>query len=465
MLNPKARIPSLKLTTAGILALAAPGAMAAGFALIEQSASQMGNAFAGSAAIANDASSMYFNPAGMTRLPKQLVGGLHLIATQANFSGSSADLLGNPVATGGNGSDAGGDSVVPNLYFTLPLNNRVVLGLGISVPFGLSTEYDDDWVGRYQGIKSEVTTININPSVAFKATNRLSIGLGVSYQYMDAELTQAIDQGSLCIPTLMAPPPAGLGLDAATAAATCAAGAGTGIPLTPQGNDAFVKVKGDNWSGGFNAGLLYEPTSNTRIGLAYRSSVEQQLKGDGSFRNGHPLFTNGSFPVFVDTNVLAKVDLPATASLSVYHDMSSQWAVMADATWTGWSSFEELRIEYDSFQPDTVVDESWNDSMRYALGVNYRHNNKWLFRGGVAFDESPIPNDEHRTARIPGEDRTWVSVGFGYQMSTALGIDVGYSHLFVKEPKVDHGTATTGTILGDYDASVDILSAQLVWNI
>lgn len=465
MLKPKARFPSLQLASAGILTLLAPSVMASGFALIEQSASQMGNAFAGGSAIANDASTIYFNPAGMTRLPRQLVGGLHLISTQAEFSGSAADLLGNPVATGGDGGDAGGLGVVPNLYFTLPLNNRLVLGLGINVPFGLSTEYDNNWVGRYQAINSEVTTININPSVAFKATSSLSVGFGVSYQYMDAELTQAIDQGSLCIPTLMAPAPAGLGLDAATAAATCAAGAGTGIPLTPQGNDASAKVEGDDWAGGFNVGLLYEPNNNTRVGLAYRSQVKQQLKGKANFRNTHPLFTGSSFPVFVDTDVLAGIDLPQTASLSVYHNLNTQWSVMADATWTGWNSFQELRIEYDGFQPDTVVDESWNDSMRYAVGLDYRHNNKWLFRGGLAFDESPIPNDEHRTARIPGEDRTWVSIGFGYQMTPSLGVDVGYSHLFVKEPKTAHGTATTGTISGDYDASVDILSAQLVWNI
>ena len=460
----KAGFPSLRLTFAGILTLLAPGAMASGFALIEQSASQMGNAFAGGAAIANDASTIYFNPAGMTRVPKQVVGAIHIISTQAEFSGSATDLLGNPVATGGDGGDAGGIGVVPNLYFTLPVNNQVVLGLGVGVPFGLSTEYDDDWVGRYQGIKSEVTVININPSIAFKATKELSVGIGVNLQYAEAELTQAIDQGSLCIPTLMAPPPAGLGLGAGAAAAACAAGAGTGIPLTPQGNDAKAKLEADDWAGGYNFGLLYEPNNDTRFGMAYRSKVKQQLKGDATFNNAHPFFTDRQ--VFVHTDLLSAVDLPKTISLSVYHNLNTQWSVMADATWTGWSSFPELRIEYDSFQPDTVVDEGWNDSMRYAVGVDYRYNNQWTFRSGLAFDESPIPDDEHRTARIPGEDRTWVSVGFGYQMTQSLGLDVGYSHLFVKDPELKNsGTATSGTITGDYDASVDIVSAQLVWNI
>ena len=458
MLNPKARFLSLRLVSAGILTLLAPGAMAAGFALIEQSASQMGNAYAGGAAIANDASTIYFNPAGMTRLPRQLIGGLHFVATQAEFNGSANSLLGSPVAAGGDGGDAGGLGVIPNLYFTLPLNNRVVLGLGVNVPFGLATEYNDDWVGRYQAIKSEVTTININPSIAFKATNSLSVGIGINYQYMNAELTQAVDQGSLCIASLVAPPPAGPGLSPTAAGAACA-----GFGLTPQNSDAFAKVEGDNWAGGFNIGLLYEPGTDTRIGLSYRSKIKQQLLGDATYRNANAFFTSNQ--VFVKSNISASVDMPQTASLSVYHDLNTQWSVMADATWTGWSSFRELRIEYDSFQPDTAIDESWNDSMRYAVGLDYRYSNQWTFRGGLAFDESPVPNDEHRTARIPGEDRTWLSLGVGYKMTPSLGIDVAYSHLFVKDPKTAHGTATTGTISGEYDASVDILSAQLVWNI
>ncbi len=453
MHKPKARFPSLQLASAGILTLLAPGVMAAGFALIEQSASQMGNAFAGGAAIANDASTIYFNPAGMTRLPKQVVGGIHLVATAADFSGSATTPATTPVTTGGDGGDSGGLGVIPNFYFTLPVNNSTVLGLGIGVPYGLATEYDDDWVGRYHGVKSEVTTININPSIAFKATNTLSVGIGVSLQYIEAELSQAIDQGSLCVPILAQLQAAGVpGADPLNCAG-----------LVPEGADGFAEVKGDDWAGGFNFGVLYEPNSNTRVGASYRSQVKQQLIGDGKFSN--TIAQIAPFGIFVDSDISAGVTLPQTASLSVYHDLDSQWSVMADATWTGWSSFDELRIEYDSNQPDTVVDESWNDSMRYAVGVDYRHNNQWTFRGGLAFDESPIPNDEKRTARIPGEDRTWVSVGFGYQMSQTLGIDVGYSHLFVKDPKVNSGEATTGTITGDYDAAVNILSAQLVWNI
>ncbi len=451
MLKPLACISSLRLICTGILVACSSTSLAAGFALIEQSASQMGNAFAGGAAFANDASTIFFNPAGMTRLPAQVVGAIHLVKTKADFDGTATDIFGGTVS-GGNGGDAGKLGAIPNLYITAPLGDGLFAGLGISVPFGLATEYDDDWQGRYQGIESEVTTINFNPSLAYKVNNQLSLGAGISIQYINAKLTQAVDQGSLCAPTYLQLEAQGVLPPGSSAA--CAG-------LTPQGSDGFAKVEGDNWAGGYNLGLLYEPTNSTRVGLAYRSKVKQKLNGNGKFSNTIPQFS--ALGIFVNTNINASIDLPQTLSLSVWHDLSSQWSVMADATWTGWDNFQELRIGYDSNQPDTAEDEDWDDVMRYSVGVDYRMNN-WTFRSGVAYDETPIKNAQQRTARIPGEDRTWVSVGVGYQINQAFGIDVGYTHLFIDDPEINR-TSTAGNINGEYDADVNILSAQVVWNI
>ena len=442
MQKQKATFSSPRLLGAGILTLCSSTSMASGFALIEQSASQMGNAFAGASAFANDASTIYFNPAGMTRLQRQVVGGIHLINTSAKFDGSGTDPAGFPTS-GGNGGDAGGLGVVPNFYFSTPLGNDLYAGIGVTVPFGLSTKYDNDWKGRYQAIESEVKTINFNPSIAYRVNSRFSVGAGVSLQYIDAKLTQKVDQGSLCFGLL---PPA-----------TC-----TGLGLSPQGNDAAAEVTGNNWAGGYNVGILYEPSSSTRVGLSYRSKIQQQLSGDGKFKNTHPVFAGQG--IFVNTNARADISLPQTASLSAYHDVNSQWSVMADATWTGWDNFDELRIQYDSNQPDTVIDENWDDVWRYSLGVDYRYSSTWTFRAGTAFDESPIP-DSNRTARIPGEDRIWVSLGFSFQATPTIGLDVGYSHLFIDDPKLNESTSSAGTLTGDYDASVDILSAQVVWDI
>jgi long-chain fatty acid transport protein len=449
--------PSVHLLCAGILTTLSSSALASGFALIEQSASQMGNAFAGGAAFANDASTLFFNPAGLTRIPHQVIGAVHLIMPSAKFHGSATDPLGNPVS-GGNGGDTRQLSTVGNLYYNLPLGKELFFGMGINVPFGVSTKYNDDWKGRYHAIESEVRTVNFNPTLAYKVSELVSVGAGVSLQYIDGKLTQAIDQGSLCRPALMAPPPAGIGADFPTADATC-----NRLGLTPQGNDATAKVTGNNWGMGYNFGVLLQPAESTRIGLSYRSKVKQQLTGNARFRNADPLFTANN--VFVNTDATADIDLPQSASLSIYQDISPKWSLMADVTWTGWENFQELRIEYDSFQPDTVVDESWNDTLRYALGVDYRPNSKWTLRTGVAFDETPIPDAAHRTPRIPGEDRTWLAVGFGYRFSQALAFDVGYAHLFVlDDPEIDSSSPSTGSLTGEYDAQVDLLSAQLVWN-
>lgn len=438
----------LRMLTTGVLAAGASTSMAGGFALIEQSASQQGNAYAGASAFANDASTIYFNPAGMTRLPRQLIAGAHWVSTSAEFDGTATDPAGRPVS-GGDGGNAGDDGIVPNLYFTAPLGSGIFFGIGINAPFGLSTEYDDDWKGRYHAIESDLKTININPSLAYRVNNKLSVGAGFNMQYIDVKLTQYIDQGSLCAP-IQAGFPGG-------DPAVCDG-------LNPQEHDAFAKLEADNWAGGYNVGLLYEPMPSTRVGLSYRSKIQQNVTGKGRFRDTIPQLAAINF--FVRTDLSAEVDLPQTASLSVYHDLSNRWSVMGDATWTGWDNFDELRIRYDSFQPDTVIDENWDATWRFSLGVDYRYNSNWTFRAGTAFDQSPIPDAEHRTARIPGDDRIWTSLGFGYQWTESLGIDLAYSHLFVDEPKINNGEPSTGNINGEYeDTDVDIISAQLVWKI
>ncbi|MGD8841578.1 MAG: outer membrane protein transport protein [Gammaproteobacteria bacterium] len=453
MQTPFVRSLSTRSAVAGLLACSSSASLASGFALIDQSASQMGNSFAGGSAFSNDASTIYFNPAGMTRLPTQLVVGAHYIDPDAKFRGEATDIFGRPVS-GGNGGDSGKAGVIPNFYISRPMGDGVYAGLGINAPFGLSTEYDNDWKGRYLAIESRVETVNINPAIAFKLSPRLSFGAGLNLQYIRAKLTQAVDQGNLCAPTQ-----AGLAAIGAPGAdpARCAG-------LLPQSSDGFAKVIGDNWAGGYNFGFLYEPFDSTRVGFSYRSQIKQEVTGKARFRNILPEFSD--YGLFVNTDVTADVDLPETASLSIWQDLGN-WSVMADATWTGWDSFEELRIEYDSNQPDTVVDESWNNTWRYSVGVNWRYNSKWTFRAGTAYDQTPIPNAQHRTARIPGEDRIWSSFGVGYRFSESLAIDLAYARLFLRDkPEINETSAGAGNLNGEYrNGGVDIVSAQLVWNI
>ena len=224
---------------------------AAGFALIEQSASGMGNAFAGGAAGAEDASTIFFNPAGMTYLPdNQLVIAVHVIKPSVNFSNNGSHSGVGTTMTGGNGGDAGDLALAPNFYFTKAVSDSVRLGIGVNAPFGLKTEYDSDWAGRYQALKSELKTININPSVAFKVNNMISLGAGVSYQRAEATLTNAVDFGTIC---------AGTALKAACA--------GTGV--TPQKADGLASIKGDDWSWGYNLGAKYRCTPESHVDIGY----------------------------------------------------------------------------------------------------------------------------------------------------------------------------------------------------
>jgi long-chain fatty acid transport protein len=452
MFQPQPRNASIGALIACLLTLSTGPVRAAGFALIEQNVSGLGNAYAGTAASAEDASTTFYNPAGLMYLSgTQLVLAGHAVRPSAEFSGDATGPLGNTIS-GGNGDDAGGTSFVPNFYYSRELPNNFRFGLGINAPFGLKTEYDADWKGRYQAIESEVKTVNINPTIAYQAMPNLSVGVGFNAQYVEATLSQAIDQGSSCILFRIFQ----LGDTPTDAAIACG-----GIGLTPQGADARAKVEGDDWSYGYNIGLMYDIAAGSRIGFAYRSKIRQKLEGDASFDGAHQLFTG--LGMFVPSGVTAGVTLPENVSLSLYHELDNRWALLADATWTRWSRFDELRIAYDSNQSDTVTTEDWTNSTRYALGVNYRHNSAWLLRGGVAYDEEPIRNAQLRTPRIPGNDRTWLAFGANYRHSPNLSFDAGYAHLFVDDTPIDHTDANGYSLEGEYDNAVDILSVQMNW--
>jgi long-chain fatty acid transport protein len=384
------------------LALAGCGSLAhaAGFALIEQNASGLGNAYAGQAASAQDASTIFFNPAGMTLLPdSQLVLAGSLVNPHAKFTGSSN-------IGGGDGGDAGDLAFVPNAYIAFRVSPDIHLGVGLNAPFGLKTEYDSSWAGRTQAIESELKTVNLNPAIAWKASDTLSLGAGVSIQYAEATLTNF------------------------------------------AGAPGVAKVEGDDTSWGFNLGALWQLSEATRIGVAYRSEVDQSLQGDLSF---------SAAPTVIP--VTADVTLPDSASLSLFQKLGARWELLADITWTGWSDFEQLRIVNASGVPVSTTTENWDDSYRYSVGANYRLDDKLMLRGGLAYDETPV-SDTFRTARIPDESRTWLAFGAQYRLSDKSVLDVGYAHLFIDDArinKIENGV----TLNGEYASSVDILSAQL----
>ena len=295
-------------------------AEASGYALREQSATALGNAFAGATAGAEDPSYMFFNSAALGKLDGYGASlSLSYVAPRSEVDDASAStVVGSPIGGRDSVGDIGEDALIPAFYLTAPVGDRVRLGLAVTTPFGLATDYPDGWVGRYHAVDSELRTYNINPALAVRVTDWLSLGVGFQAQYADGELTNAVDFGTI--------------------------GAGFSIPgAIPGGQDGFARLTGDDWAFGYNAGLLAEPVHGTRLGVAYRSEVEHRLDGDVDFTSdtagiAAALRTVGAF---ADSDAHLDVDTPATLSFGVHQAVGGKVAVMAEATWTDWSTIEE----------------------------------------------------------------------------------------------------------------------------
>ena len=443
------------------LAAASAPAWAAFFQIAEQSASGMGNAFAGGAAIAEDASTVWYNPAGMTRLnrPQIVASGSYIVPTFTADVKSATTVIGAPI--GGGGGDGGSPAFVPSLYATFPVTPRFSLGAAVNAPFGLVTDYPASWAGRYYALRSDIKTVNINPAAAYKVSDAFSVGVGANYQRLEAELTQAVDFATLCNAGAI------LGIGGAAA---CGAGGGFNHPNNPNDGQAKVTAKGDAW--GYNAGILAR-LGSTRVGLAYRSKMKYKL--DGSFDISAPsnvppaLLTNPNFRL-VDSGASAEVTLPSTLSLSAVLETKGPWTLMADVTRTNWSVLPELRIKFDSGQGDQVVSLNLKDVYRYSVGVTYRLSDAWVLRSGVALDRSPVTSPVDRTPRLPDSDRRWLSVGAGVRASESVNLDVAYTYIRLADSsvqKTDGGAgsenAFRGNLSADYRGSVQIYSAQIRW--
>ncbi len=421
--------------------LGATLAQGAGFAIIENSASGMGSAFSSGGAAAEDASTIWFNPASMTRLKgHNVVAAVHLIVPKTDFTNNGSTNA-DDTPLGGPDSEGGKTALVPNFYYSGEITEALFAGVGINAPFGLGTKYDDDWVGRYHAVDTDLTTININPAIAYRIDDHWSVGGGVSLQYVDITMSSAVDFGAL------------LG--------------------SPGSADGFAELNGDNGddlSFGWNIGVMYELNDGTRFSLAYRSAIDHHAKGDADFTvpaSAAPVVSTGAF---TDTTLYSDVTLPASASFSAFHSLDEEFDLMLDILWTQWSVFDELRIKYDNpEQPDSVTTENYQDQWRVALGGRYHVNEQLILRLGTAYDQKAVKSKKYRTPRIPDSDRLWVSLGLGYSVVKNVGFDLGYSHLFVNDASIDNTFESSQpsmnhTLKGDYDSSIDIFSAQLTVN-
>ncbi|ABS24255.1 OmpP1/FadL family transporter [Anaeromyxobacter sp. Fw109-5] len=449
------RRASLAAAIACALIASPSGALASGFQLIEQNGSGLGNAYAGQAAAAEDASAIFFNPAGLTRVQGlQVVAALNLIRPSPDFSDGGSTPATLQPTLGGTGGDGGSLALVPNGYVSFETVPGVIwTGLGLSVPFGLETEWDSGWMGRFHAIKSAVQTINLNPTVAWKVAPWLSLGAGANYQWLDAELTNSVNYSA-----------AAFAVGGATALGALAA---SGCGGATGGCEGVANVSGDTWSWGWNVGALVELPTKTRVGVSYRSRIKHYVKGDVSFANRPALLAAG----LPDGAIQTTIELPDTLSAAVAQPVGDALELLADYTWTGWSTLKDLSIFRESGAPLTSTPLEFDDSWRVGLGASYRATEALKIRLGTAYDRTPV-QDEFRTPRLPDEDRWWLAGGVQWAFTRQAALDVGAAYLIIDEassdlPNVDasppagFSAPPRGHLVGSYDASVWLASAQV----
>lgn len=436
------QMSALALGIAGALAFGQ--AQASGFQLKENSAKALGRAFAGSGVAPGDASVVANNPAAMTRFSGTTIqADVTIIDLNAKFSGSGYAGYGTPVAqplTGGNGGNAGDVTPVPAISFIHKFDNGLALGAMVSAPFGLKTEYDDAWIGRYSAIKSEVKTVDLTISGAYEIIpDRFSVGAGIVYETGEAELSKAVDFGT----ALFANP------------------ATRPLPFArPQLRDGKAVVTGDDHSFGWIVGMTFRPTDSLSFGLSHRSEIDHELDGKVDWTVPADVATvfasnPASASLFKDGGAIAKLTTPSVTSFSAMWQVNDTLALMGDYTQTDWHSLREVRIDFDNPDADSVEPFNWGDTVFWSLGAEYKLSDAFTLRGGYAYDETPT-TFHTRTPRLPDEDRRWYSLGLTWNVSDSLELNAAYTRIQPDKPKVGIIDSQGHVLFGSYSSDVNL---------
>lgn len=421
------KIPSLPaltaLATAVSTALFSVTAGAGGLTLNEQSASSMGTAYAGRASSALDASTVFGNPAGMSRLGAQASGGFAFIDANIDIRSPSGG------APGTNRGDMVPFSVIPFGYYVNPLNEDWHFGIGIYAPFGGDADYERNFQGRYWGTQTTIQVVTVQPTISYRLDDRMSVGLGATVSRIDGTL--------------------GFNLD------TTALG----------GSDASVKSSGHDYGVGYNLGFMADITDDTTIGLTYRSKVEYNLRGDTKARD---FPAAGAALGLIDGDYRAKLDFtsPESAEFSVTHRLDDRWTLHGGAVWTRWDRLSRIVIDNNAQGAlETLREEvQWRNTWAYALGASYQLNPQWVLRAGAALDEAPATN-EFRSVRTPYGNRKVVSLGAGWTPTPNLTVDLAYAYLWESQARVDQAAEPPlrPAYSATYDTDAHGVSAQFTY--
>ena len=401
-----------KTALAVAVALVSTSAWSAGFQLNEFSSSGLGRAYSGEGAFADDAGNASRNPALIMMFDRPT------FSAGAIFVDPGVDITGrSPTGASLNSDNIAPTAWVPNMHFVAPINDQFGWGASVTSNYGLATEFGDNYAAGAFGGKTDLETLNLNLSGAYRLDSHWSFGVGFDAVYAKAKIERyAGDLGKVVAGSGALPP--------------ALARQVAGIPADTQ----IAYLKGDEWGFGWNAGILYELDKNNRYGFTYRSEVKIDFDGDyksslpsaynqilGNF--GLPMGTNGS-----TTGGSLSLHLPEMWELSGYNKVAPQWAIHYSLTYTSWSQFQELKATNSKGDTLFYKDESFRDAYRIALGTTYYMDDNWTFRTGIAFDDSPVPADK-RSISIPDQDRFWLSAGATYAFNKDASIDAGISYM------------------------------------
>lgn len=402
------------LSAAAIVAVTAQ-ANAAGFYIQEQSVRGLGSAFSGSVSNLTDPSTIYFNPAGMTKLEgMQAQAGVNLLIPDSKVSdrGSTAPAT---TVVGGPSGNPYDPTPVPNGFLSYQVTNNLWTGIGVTAPFGLASDYGDNWFGRFDSTKTELKVIDIQPTIAYKINDVISIGAGINLQYADADLRNRVQLGA------------------------------------GPANEGFSKLTGDDWSVGYSIGVQLKPTDMTTIGLNYKSAVHHNLEGRIAVTT-----LTGAPVAAVSSDGSAKLVTPDHATLGIAQKINDRLTLQGQATWYGWNNFDHISAFRGNGALASRVDQNYQTTWAFAIGAEYVMSDKWTLRGGVQFDETPT-TDEYRTSRTPDGDRTWVSLGATYSITPKIDLDFAGTYIDVEEGRIDitRGGSPLGLAPGQMRAKTD----------
>lgn len=385
------------VAVAGLIAMAS-STYAAGFMLTEQSASSLGRAYAGAGVDGSDISGVFYNPATMTLHPgTQIQAGFVAIGLDLDYKGNDGTTENGRANT----------QPIPFGYISHQATDNVWVGLAMTVPFGMGTEYDDNWSLASRGISAQVLTFDFNPNVAWKLSEKVSLGAGMSVQYAAADLKMRDN-----LP---------------------------GLPQTVDG-----EIDADSWAWGFNVGMMWTPADNLRFGLSYRSKVNHHAKGDftvSNLRQGNMAITGDNLTGALTNPTLgalwgkhdAAVSLstPAWLMATAAWDVNDLLSLYATFRWTDWSSFKDLDISYSVGQVTKTnnVHNAWKDTYLVSLGADMRFYDWWTMRAGIGYETSAVDEAQYRTAIIPDADRLWLALGSSFKVAKDFQLDVSAAWL------------------------------------